>query len=282
MKARTVNVAAIQMNSGSDPVHNLESAIALIELAADEGATYVQVPEYFNYLGPARRYAEVAESIPGPTTTRLAAVAKRRRIHLHLGSMLERREGDRPFNTSVLIDATGSIVATYRKAHLFDVDVPGAVTHRESDNLSAGEELVVARLKRFSVGLSVCFDVRFPELYQALAANGADVLAVPAAFNASTGQSHWHVLVRSRAIENHAFVVAATQAGVTAEGIATFGHALIVDPWGVILAESSGAEPQVITATLDLDEVLRRRAQIAVMRFRRPALYRGPVRVIGA
>ncbi|MDE2282738.1 MAG: carbon-nitrogen hydrolase family protein [Actinomycetales bacterium] len=282
MKARTVNVAAIQMNSGSDPVHNLESAIALIELAADEGATYVQVPEYFNYLGPARRYAEVAESIPGPTTTRLAAVAKRRRIHLHLGSMLERREGDRPFNTSVLIDATGSIVATYRKAHLFDVDVPGAVTHRESDDLSAGEELVVARLKRFSVGLSVCFDVRFPELYQALAANGADVLAVPAAFNASTGQSHWHVLVRSRAIENHAFVVAATQAGVTAEGIATFGHALIVDPWGVILAESSGAEPQVITATLDLDEVLRRRAQIAVMRFRRPALYRGPVRVIGA
>ena len=282
MKARTVNVAAIQMNSGSDPVHNLESAIALIELAADEGATYVQVPEYFNYLGPARRYAEVAESIPGPTTTRLAAVAKRRRIHLHLGSMLERREGDRPFNTSVLIDATGSIVATYRKAHLFDVDVPGAVTHRESDDLSAGEELVVARLKRFSVGLSVCFDVRFPELYQALAANGADVLAVPAAFNASTGQSHWHVLVRSRAIENHAFVVAATQAGVTAEGIATFGHALIVDPWGVILAESSGDEPQVITATLDLDEVLRRRAQIAVMRFRRPALYRGPVRVIGA
>ena len=282
MKARTVNVAAIQMNSGSDPVHNLESAIALIELAADEGATYVQVPEYFNYLGPARRYAEVAESIPGPTTTRLAAVAKRRRIHLHLGSMLERREGDRPFNTSVLIDATGSIVATYRKAHLFDVDVPGAVTHRESDDLSAGEELVVARLKRFSVGLSVCFDVRFPELYQALAANGADVFAIPAAFNASTGKSHWHVLVRSREIENHAFVVAATQAGVTAEGIATFGHALIVDPWGVILAESSGAEPQVITATLDLDEVLRRRAQIAVMRFRRPALYRGPVRVIGA
>ena len=282
MKARTVSVAAVQMNSGSDPDHNLESAIALIELAADEGATYVQLPEYFNYLGPARRYGEVAESIPGPTTKRLAAVAKRRRIHLHLGSMLERREGDRPFNTSVLIDAAGSIVATYRKTHLFDVDVPGAVTHRESDDLSAGEELVVARLKRFSVGLSVCFDVRFPELYQELAANGADVLAVPAAFNASTGQSHWHVLVRSRAIENHAFVVAATQAGVTAEGIATFGHALIVDPWGVILAESSGSEPQVITATLDLDEVLRRRAQIAVTRFRRPALYRRPVRVIGA
>ena len=282
MKARTVSVAAVQMNSGSDPDHNLESAIALIELAADEGATYVQVPEYFNYLGPARRYGEVAESIPGPTTKRLAAVAKRRRVHLHLGSMLERREGDRPFNTSVLIDAAGSIVATYRKAHLFDVDVPGAVTHRESDDLSAGEELVVARLKRFSVGLSVCFDVRFPELYQELAANGADVLAVPAAFNASTGQSHWHVLVRSRAIENHAFVVAATQAGVTAEGIATFGHALIVDPWGVILAESSGSEPQGITATLDLDEVLRRRAQIAVTRFRRPALYRRPVRVIGA
>ena len=282
MKARTVTVAAIQLNSGSDPDQNLESAIALIELAADEGASYVQVPEYFNYLGPSRRFAEVAETIPGPTTARMAALAKRRRIHLHLGSMLEQRPDSRPFNTSVLIDSAGSIVATYRKTHLFDVDVPGAITHRESDDLSAGEELVVAKLKRFTVGLSVCFDVRFPELYQALAANGADLFAIPAAFNANTGKSHWHVLVRSRAIENHAFVVAAAQAGVTSDGIATFGHALIVDPWGVILAESSGDEPQVITATLDLDEVSRRRAQIAVMRFRRPALYRRPVRVIGA
>ncbi len=282
MKPRMLTVAAIQMNSGPDRDQNLESAIALIELAADEGATYVQVPEYFNYLGPARSFNDVAEPIPGPTTTRMAAVAKRRRIHLHLGSMLERRDDERPSNTSVLLGSTGSILATYRKTHLFDVDVPGAVTHRESDDLSAGEELVVARLKRFTVGLSVCFDVRFPELYRELTANGADVLAIPAAFNAVTGRSHWHVLVRSRAIENHAFVVAATQAGVTSDGIATFGHALIVDPWGVILAESSGDEPQVITATLDLDEVSRRRAQIAVMRFRRPALYRRPVRVVGA
>ena len=282
MKARTVTVAAIQMNSGSNPEQNLESAVALVEYAADEGATYVQVPEYFNYLGPSRRFTEVAESIPGPTTARMAAVAKRRRIHLHLGSMLERRDDERPFNTSVLLDSSGSIIATYRKTHLFDVDVPGAITHRESDDLSAGEELVVAKLKRFSVGLSVCFDVRFPELYQTLAANGADVLAIPAAFNASTGKSHWHVPVRSRAIENHAFVVAATQAGVTSDGIATYGHALIVDPWGAVLAESSGDEPQVVTAILDLDEVSRRRAQIAVTRFRRPALYRQPVRVIGA
>ncbi len=281
MRSRIVTVAAVQLNSGPRPEENVAAAIGLVERAAETGATYVQLPEYFNYLGPAHGFGEVAETIPGPTTDRLGAVAKRRRINLHLGSMLE-RGGAHPYNTSVLIGPTGSIVATYRKTHLFDVDVPGQITHRESDSLARGDELVVARLKRFSVGLSVCFDVRFPELYRALAAAGADVLAVPAAFNAATGRSHWHVLIRSRAIENHAFVVAAAQAGITEDGIATYGHALIVDPWGTILAESTGDDAQVITATLDLDEVNRRRAQIAVMRFRRPTLYRRPVRVIGA
>ena len=282
MKPRTLTVAAVQLNSGIDREANLTQSIALVERAADLGATYVQLPEYFNYLGPARGYLDAAEPIPGPTTARMGSLAKRRRINLHLGSMLELGSGDHPYNTSVLIGPTGSIVATYRKTHLFDVDVPGAVTHRESDALARGNELVVARLKRFSIGLSVCFDVRFPELYRALAAAGADVLAVPAAFNASTGRSHWHVLIRSRAIENHAFVVAAAQAGTTDEGIATYGHAIVVDPWGTIVAESVGDDAQVVTATLDLDEVNRRRAQIAVMRFRRPTLYRRPVRVIGA
>ncbi len=282
MKPRTLTVGAVQLNSGSNRESNLAQSIELVERASELGATYVQLPEYFNYLGPSRGFDAVAEPIPGPTTARMSALAKRRRISLHLGSMLESGEGGHPYNTSVLIGPNGSIVATYRKTHLFDVDVPGAVSHRESDALARGNELVVARLKRYCVGLSVCFDVRFPELYRALVGAGAEVLAVPAAFNASTGASHWHVLIRSRAIENHAFVVAATQAGTTDEGIATYGHALVVDPWGTILGESVGSDPQVVTATLDLDEVSRRRDQIAVLRFRRPTLYRRPVRIIGA
>jgi len=277
----TVRVAAVQLSSGANPTPNVEGAIRLVHEAADRGATYVQLPEYFNYLGPAKGFESVAETIPGPTTDKMAAVARRRRVTLHLGSLLERTsDPGKSFNTSVVLDPTGRIVATYRKAHLFDVDVPGAIAHRESDAISPGEELVVARVSGFQLGLSVCFDVRFPEMYRELVANGAQVLAVPAAFNASTGRAHWEVLVRSRAIENHAYVVAAAQAGSTAEGIDTFGHSLIVDPWGVVIVEAHSGGPEVLVADLDMDEVTRRRAQIAVMDFRRPRLYAMPVRLI--
>lgn len=277
-----VNVAAIQLTSGSDPQANVEAAVHLVHEAADRGAAYIQLPEYFNYLGPASGFNEVAETVPGPTTDLMAAIAKSRGVTLHLGSLLETSpERDKSFNTSVVIDSKGRIVATYRKVHLFDVDVPGAIVHRESDVIAAGAELVVASLPKFRLGLSVCFDVRFPEMYQALVANGAQVLAIPAAFNASTGRAHWEVLVRSRAIENHAYVVAAAQAGTTAEGIATFGHSLIVDPWGGVLAEARSKGPEVLVATIDIDEVARRRAQIAVVDFRRPEVYGSPVRVFG-
>jgi predicted amidohydrolase len=278
--SNVVNVAAIQLSSGADPLDNVDAAGRLIDEAVERGATYIQLPEYFNYLGPAKGFSEVAESIPGPTTDLMAGIARSRAVTLHLGSLLERSpDGDKSFNTSVVIDATGSIVATYRKVHLFDVDVPGAIVHRESDVIAAGGELVVAKLLMFRLGLSVCFDVRFPELYRALVANGAQVLAIPAAFNASTGRAHWNVLVRSRAIENHSYVVAAAQVGTTAEGIATFGHSLIVDPWGGVLAEARSKGPQVIVATIDIDEVARRRAQIAVVEFRRPDVYGAPVRL---
>jgi deaminated glutathione amidase len=171
-------------------------------------------------------------------------------------------------------------VATYRKIHLFDVNVPGAIVHRESDIIVPGEEIVVARCEEFDLGLSICFDLRFPELYRKLALAGADVLAIPAAFNAITGRDHWDLLVRSRAIENHAFVVAAAQVGTTTEGIATYGHSLIVDPWGEVLAEATSDGPEVVDATLDVGEVARRRAQIAVMDFRRPDVYDREPRVI--
>ncbi len=269
-----IRVATVQLTSGSDHEVNVERAIDLIEAAALEGARYIQLPEHFNYLGPVERYHEVAETIPGPTTARLSEYARDRRITLHLGSMLE--VGDvagKFFNTSVVLDPSGEVLATYRKAHLFDIDVPGAVTYHESDTILPGERLVVAECPGFRLGLSVCFDLRFPELYRALALAGASVLAIPSAFRAATGRAHWEVLVRARAIENHAYVIAAAQAGTTAEGIASFGHSMIVDPWGEVMAESSSDGEDVIVATLDLDQVARRRSQIDVLHLRRPDLY---------
>ena len=276
-----LTVAAVQMSSGSDPSRNVDEAERLVAEAADQGAHYVQLPEYFNFLGPFSGFAGAAEPVPGPTTTRMAELAKSRAVTLHLGSLLERSpvEG-RFFNTSVVIGPNGAIHATYRKIHLFDVNLPGAIVHRESEIIAPGDEMVVARLDGVALGLSICFDVRFPELYRSLALAGAEVIAIPAAFNAVTGLAHWDLLVRARAVENHVFVVAAAQVGTTAEGIATYGHSLIVDPWGVVLAESKSEGPEVLVATLDLSDVERRRAQIAVMDFRRPDIYENAVRLI--
>jgi predicted amidohydrolase len=276
----TTTVAALQMTSGSDPNVNVERALELVRRAADSGATYIQLPEYFNYLGPARGFADVAESIPGPTTDRLAALAASRGVSLHVGSLLERSDDvTRCYNTGVLLGPAGDIVATYRKAHLFDIDVPGEVVQRESDAIGPGERLVVCDLPGFRLGMSICFDLRFPELYRSLALAGATVLAIPAAFNAVTGRAHWEVLVRARAIENHAFVVAAAQVGTTAEGISTFGHSLIVGPWGDVLAESRESAEDVLVVEINVADVARRRGQIAVLELRRLDLYGNTVLV---
>jgi deaminated glutathione amidase len=278
-----LNVAAVQLSSGSDVAHNLEVAERLINEAADQGAQYIQLPEFFNFQGRFSGYESAAETIPGPTTTRMAALARSRGVTLHLGSLLEVSAVAGTFhNTSVVIGPDGELVATYRKIHLFDVNVPGAVVQRESDVIEPGGDIVVVRSDEYSLGLSICFDVRFPELYRALALAGAEVLAIPAAFNATTGLAHWDLLVRARAVENHAFVVAATQVGTSDVGIATYGHALIVDPWGDAVAETTSDGPDVIVATLDLDEVDRRRQQIAVMDLRRPEVYERQVRIADA
>ncbi len=277
-----LNVAAVQLSSGTDVANNLDEASRLVNEAAERGAQYVQLPEYFNYHGPFSGFASAAETIPGSTTSRMAAIAKSRSLTLHLGSLLESSSVEGQFyNTSVVIDPSGEIVATYRKIHLFDVNVPGAIVQRESEFVTAGDEIVVTPRNEYVLGLSICFDLRFPELYRSLALAGADVIAIPSAFNAVTGLAHWEPLVRARAIENHAFVVAATQVGVTDRGIATYGHALIVDPWGEVMAEAMSDEPEIISAQLDLSEVARRRAQIAVMDFRRPDVYERTVVVTG-
>ncbi|MHB1087910.1 MAG: carbon-nitrogen hydrolase family protein [Acidimicrobiales bacterium] len=269
-----VTVAALQLTSGADESSNIERAFALLTTASAQGATYIQLPEYFNYYGPASKYDEIAQPIPGPLTRQLSDFARVHGVTLHVGSMLERSEETRKyFNTSVVIGTDGEIRATYRKVHLFDIDVPGEVSYQESRAIGAGHELVTVDLEAFSLGMSICFDVRFPELYRSLALRGATVLAIPSAFNARTGRAHWDVLVRARAIENLCFVIAATQAGATAEGLASYGHAMIVDPWGAVLAASQLEGEDVIVATIDLGEVARRRAQIATLELRRPDLY---------
>ncbi len=267
-------VAAVQTRSDANRDRNIEAASALVERAARAGATYVQVPELVTYLGPTRGYDEVAESIPGPTTAYFADLARRLGVTVHLGSLLERSPvPGRVHNTSVVIGPDGSLLATYRKVHLFDIAVLGHVEFRESDTIAPGAQLTVVDLEPACLGLSICFDVRFPELYRALALAGATVLAIPAAFSAVTGPAHWETLVRARAIENAAFVVAAAQVGTTPEGIATNGDSMIVGPWGEVLARASGEEPEVLVASLALDDVRRRREQIAVLALRRPDAY---------
>jgi deaminated glutathione amidase len=275
MKTSEVRVAAVQLTSGADPTSNVERAAALVLHAVDEGASYVQLPEYVTYRGPTKNYLAVAETIPGPTTERLAAIAKERGVTVHVGSLLEQStDPAKSHNTSVVIAPDGTIAATYRKGHLFDVNVPGEIQHHESKDIVAGDQLVVTETEGFSLGLSVCFDLRFPDLYQQLALHGATVLAVPSSFAVATGRVHWEVLLRARAIENHAYVIAAAQAGTTTEGVSSFGHSMIIDPWGGVRAESDSEGEDVLVATIDLGEVERRRTQISVHDLRRPELYR--------
>ncbi len=273
----TVRVAAIQMVSGSDIMANESAIFRLVERASDEGATYIQLPEYSTYWGPRSGYDAAAKTLEDGFIRQLGLEAKGRGVTVHLGSMLEPAPDGRFFNTSVVIGPSGEVIAVYRKVHLFDARPPGGVTYLESEHITPGEAMKVVEVGEMHVGLSICFDVRFAELYRALALAGANVLAVPAAFSALTGPAHWEVLLRARAIENHAFVIAAAQAGTTAEGLATHGHSMIVDPWGVVLAEAPDSGEEVLVIDLDVDAVSERRAQIQVLRLRRPEVYDGPV-----
>jgi predicted amidohydrolase len=272
-----VRVAAIQMTSGADVAVNESAIFRLVESAADQGATYIQLPEYATYWGPRSGYDAAAKTLEDGFVRQVGLMAKGRRVTVHLGSMLEPAPDGRFYNTSVVIGPEGDVRATYRKTHLFDAQPPGGVTYFESEFITAGSAMKVVDVDESRVGLSICFDVRFAELYRSLALAGATVLAVPAAFSALTGPAHWEVLLRARAIENHCFVVAAAQAGTTAEGLATHGHSMIVDPWGTILAQSSVVGEDVLVVDLALQDVATRRTQIDVLGLRRPDVYQGDV-----
>jgi predicted amidohydrolase len=252
------------MTSTEDVAANLATVSRLVRRATDAGAMLVGLPENFAFLGSDRDHRlAIAESVTpadGPILAAMATLAREARVHLLLGGFPERSEQPgHIYNTALLLNPAGDVTATYRKIHLFDVDLPGGARFRESESVTPGAEPVVASFPWGGLGLSVCYDLRFPELYRRLATGGARVLAIPSAFTAETGKDHWHVLLRARAIENQAFVVAPAQWGLHGGKRASYGHALIVDPWGVVLAECGNHEG-VAVADLDFayqDEVRR-------------------------
>jgi deaminated glutathione amidase len=275
-----MRVAAVQMNVGERKGDNVALALTLVDEAAARGARLVVLPELMTYHGSPSRYPEVAETVPGPTSERFAAKAREHGCFIHGGSLVEPGPShDLYYNTSYVLDPAGSLRAVYRKVHLFDVAVSREVSAHESRSIAPGDALVAVELPEFVLGLSTCYDLRFPELYRALAAAGAQVLAVPAAFREVTGRAHWEVLARARAIENHAYVIAAAQRGVAGGEVAMHGHSMIVDPWGSALAELPDGDG-VIVAEVDVAEVERRRAQIPVLAARRTDVYERPVRVL--
>lgn len=270
-----MRVAAVQLNSNGDKARNLAAAEHLVRAAAADGAELVALPEKWNLLASGEEMAAGAEALDGPSLGAARDWAGELGVHLLAGSIAERGvDGVKAFNTSVLIGPEGADLAVYRKIHMFDVEA-GGVVYRESDHEQGGEEIVSATVEGVELGLTVCYDLRFPELYRILALRGARLIAVPSAFTAATGRDHWQVLLRARAIENQAFVLAPNQFGEAAPHYSSFGRSSIVDPWGVVLATAPDEEC-FVAAELDLGAQERVREQLPSLANRRPQVYTWP------
>ena len=259
---RQLHAAAIQLNSQGDLEANLAIVARLVDRAAADGAQIVVVPENFAYFGPERLRRDIAESeAGGPIQEALQELAQRHRVAIVAGGFPERStDPKRPFNTCLVVGSDGGVRARYRKLHLFDVELPGGRVLSESATTMPGTTPVITEVEGVAVGLTICYDLRFPELFRWLSEHGAEVVVVPAAFTLQTGRDHWQVLVRARAIENQVWVVAANQWGEHPESRQSYGHSAVVDPWGRIVAEQAEGTG-VVGALLDLDEltVIRRR-----------------------
>jgi deaminated glutathione amidase len=263
MSDSTFKAAMIQMRSGLSPAANVEAAVRMIGEAKSAGADYVQTPEMTNILA-AKREQLLAAAVEEDADASLATfreLARKLGIYVHVGSLAIKVSPDRAANRGFLIDPKGVIATRYDKIHMFDVDLAGGESYRESRSYRPGDLAVLADLPWGRLGVTICYDLRFPALYRALAEAGATMLAIPSAFTKQTGEAHWHVLMRARAIENGCFVFAAAQGGRHENGRDTFGHSLIVDPWGRILAEG-GIEPGVVMAEIDMAEVAKARSRI--------------------
>ncbi len=268
-----LSVALIQTDAGPDPEANVARAAELADAAAARGARLVALPEYLQYRGTDDGFRASARTIPGPFTAPFAEIARRHGCWILAGSLAE-SSGDpaRPYNTSALIGPDGEIAARYRKIHLFDIAVDHGPSDVESARVSGGEEPVVASVDGAALGLTICYDLRFPELYRTLALEGAEILAVPSNFTERTGRDHWEVLLRARAIENGAWIIAPSQIGGP-PGHPAYGHSMVIDPWGIVVAQAPDRET-TIHAVIDTDRVTAVRRQIPALANRRPATYR--------
>jgi predicted amidohydrolase len=268
-----VKVAAIQMDSQNDKAANLAKAEKLIRKASQKGATYISLPEYFNFIGTEEEEEANAEVIlKGKTSTFLSTLAKELKTWLHGGSILEKVEGEtKYYNTTLVFNPDGEMIAKYRKIHLYNVEIKNGPAFLESNTKNFGRDLTVCKTDFAKIGLAICYDIRFPELFRLLALQGAEILMVPAEFPLFTGRDHWEVLLRARAIENQAYVIAPGQIG-TKPAFQSYGRTMIVDPWGTVMAAASDVETTVI-AEIDLSYLHEMRQQLPSLENRRPEAY---------
>ena len=276
-----MRAAAVQLNSNEDKERNVASADELTRAAAADGAQFVVLPEKFNVLGTHAHYVEGAETLDGPTISWARGVAGELGIDLVAGSIAERREGREKFsNTCVHISPDGDIRAVYRKIHMFDV-VVGDIEYKESASEEPGDEIVLSELGDGEpLGLTVCYDLRFPELFRILAIKGATVISLPAAFTKITGAAHWEILIRARAIENQVFMVAAGQVGMHPENKESYGNSMIVDPWGEILARVTEDGPGYCVADLDFNRQQEVREKLPSLANRQGSAYAWPTETL--
>ena len=266
----TSRIAIIQMRSCLDKTANLKRATDLIEKAVHQGAKFIVLPETFNCLGNYAEMVEQAENIPGNTTTALSKLAKQHGVFIHCGSIFEKTDHSlRAFNTSVVLAPSGNAVATYRKIHLFDVNLTGNFSGSESRWVLAGDQIVAQETPFGKIGLSICYDLRFPELYRKLATQGVQLTFVPSAFRMVTGAAHWELLLRSRAIENQAYLFAPNQWGEQSDGTINYGHSMVVNPWGEIIARADGESDSVLTVNINLLDLDKIRSELPALMHRR-------------
>jgi deaminated glutathione amidase len=271
-----LNVAIVQMNSQEDKGANIAAALDLIDRAAATGARLVALPEVWPYLGPDDVSRDQAETIPGPISEALAQRARRHGIYIHGGSIYEKRPGDPGmYNTTVVIDPTGEIIAHYSKIHMYDVVLDGIAEYQESATVTPGNETTITEIDGIPVGLTICYDLRFPELFRILALKGAQAIVLPAAFTLMTGKDHWETLIRARAIENELYVIAPAQWGTHRPGKWCYGRSMVVDPWGTVVTTAPDGVG-IAYATIDPSRVAAVRRQIPSLANRRPEAYRWP------
>lgn len=270
---KPIKAAICQMQTGTDKQFNLNKASQMIAEAADMGAELVVLPEVFNSPYDTSCFADYAEPVPGPTFNFLSRCAGKHKVTLVGGTFIEKDGDGKLFNTSYTFDADGNMLGRHRKVHLFDIDIPGQVTFKESSVLSAGKDITVIKQANLHMGIMICYDCRFPELARAMTLKGAEVLVIPAGFNRSTGPLHWELLMRSRAVDNEVFVLAAGSAYNPDASYQAWGHSMIIDPRGNIIAHTDDKEG-IILAELDLTAVKRAREEIPVLKHRREDVYK--------